>query len=65
MKCAICDATLGEEEVRFNREHDEWDPCGVCKEIISEVFGQEDDSVNDIVLGDYVPDEPVGVAGHD
>lgn len=45
MKCHICDATLSETEVKLNRLAQEWEPCGECLRIISEVFE------------DYVPEE--------
>lgn len=45
MKCHICDKTLSETEVKFNRLADEWEPCGTCLKEISEIFE------------DYVPDE--------
>lgn len=38
MRCHICDASLGETEVKFNRKHDEFDPCGTCLTIIGEIF---------------------------
>lgn len=38
MKCHICDATLSESEVKYNRQAQEWEPCGVCLHIINEVF---------------------------
>lgn len=43
MRCHICDAALTDEEVRWNRQHKDFDPCGVCREVIANVFGEEDD----------------------
>lgn len=43
MRCHICDAALTDEEVRWNRQHQDYDPCGVCREVIANVFGEEDD----------------------
>lgn len=45
MKCHICDKTLSETEVKYHRPAGEWEPCGNCLRVISEVFE------------DYVPDE--------
>lgn len=38
MRCHICDQVLGETEIKFNRQCDEWEPCGSCLAIIGEVF---------------------------
>jgi len=37
-RCFICDKTLTAEEVQWNRDHQDWDPCGVCLDIINNVF---------------------------
>lgn len=37
MRCHICDANL--ENPTWNRDHEEYDPCGTCLIAISEVFG--------------------------
>lgn len=36
MRCYICDRDM--PVFSFNRDHGDIDPCGVCKEIINEVF---------------------------
>ncbi len=33
MKCYICDKTLTELEVQWNKDLEEWEPCGTCLEI--------------------------------
>lgn len=38
MKCHICDATLGETEVKYNHNYKEFEPCGTCLREINEVF---------------------------
>lgn len=38
MRCHICNAALGPEDVSFSELHDEFDPCPTCLNIISEVF---------------------------
>lgn len=43
MHCAICDKMLSPDEIKFNRDHQEFDPCSECLLIISEVFGPDDD----------------------
>lgn len=44
MRCAICDAPLSDQEVRFNRDHQKWDPCTVCKDIIAETVNDGGDT---------------------
>jgi len=41
MRCYICDRPL--ETFTFNRDHGDIDPCGTCKEVIANVFGDEGD----------------------
>ena len=43
MRCYICDSALSDEEVQFNRVHDDWDPCGTCKQVIKDVFKEDRD----------------------
>lgn len=43
MRCAICDNVLADDEVRFNRDHKDYDPCGTCKNIIKDVFKEDRD----------------------
>jgi hypothetical protein len=38
MRCNICDRTLQPGEIKFNKDHEEFDPCGVCLEVINNVF---------------------------
>lgn len=38
MHCAICDKILTSDEITFNRQHQKWDPCFECLEIINSVF---------------------------
>ena len=38
MRCYICNAVLQENEIKHNKDHQKWDPCGKCLDIISEVF---------------------------
>jgi len=42
MKCFICNAD--QENFTFNRDHGDIDPCGTCKEVIANVFGEEGDA---------------------
>ena len=46
MRCHICDATLGEDSVQRNNQHNDWDPCPTCLIAISELFN--DDSEEEI-----------------
>ena len=43
MRCHICDKTLADDEVQWNNDHKEWDPCGTCLTAISEVFNDDTD----------------------
>lgn len=44
MRCHICNNALSEKEIQFNRDHKDWDPCGTCLEVISDVFTHDDES---------------------
>ena len=60
MKCYICDRTLDEEQVQYNEEHGDYDPCPTCLAIIEEVFGDrpaaaEDDLTDDPLLDSLYP----------
>ena len=41
MKCYICNVDM--DTFTFNRDHNDIDPCGTCKEVIANVFGDEGD----------------------
>lgn len=38
MRCFICDSVLQDSEIKVNPDHQDFDPCGTCLEIIEEVF---------------------------
>jgi cytidine deaminase len=38
MRCHICNSVLEENEIKWNKDHEDYDPCGVCLDIINEVF---------------------------
>lgn len=38
MRCHICNSTLGESEVKFNKDHNDWEPCQTCLLAIAEIF---------------------------
>jgi len=42
MHCHICDRDM--DAFTFNRDHGDIDPCGTCKEVIANVFGEEGDA---------------------
>lgn len=44
MRCNICDRILSPEEVHFNRDHDDFDPCGTCLEVINNIFEHPDEA---------------------
>lgn len=49
MKCHICDKTLGESDVKMDPRYGTFDPCPTCLIAISEVFGEEDEEVEETV----------------
>jgi hypothetical protein len=51
MRCFICDAGLGDDDVRFNRLHQDYDPCGTCKEVIRDAVNEALDPDNAEDLG--------------
>jgi len=55
MRCHICNSTL--KTPQYNNDHDDWDPCGTCLQIISEVFGDESDDDSEVILGDATEEE--------
>lgn len=55
MRCKICDATLNPSEIAFNPDHEEFDPCGVCLDVIDSVF--EDHVDEDLVRTAVEEDE--------
>ena len=44
MRCHICDKTLSKEEISYNRDHEDFDPCGVCLEVINSLFEPKDEN---------------------
>jgi len=38
MQCYICGHVLSGEQVSYNNEHKDWDPCPTCLIAIAEVF---------------------------
>lgn len=47
MKCYICDKTLTEQEVQYNKVLDQWEPCGACLEV----------ALDAAYSGDFKPDD--------
>lgn len=43
MHCHICDRLLKPEEIKFNKDHDKWDPCSTCIEISESLFNDDDE----------------------
>ncbi len=55
MRCFICNVAI--EKPQFNSEHDDFDPCETCKQVIADtVAGYEDVVAAD---EDEFGDEPV------
>lgn len=38
MKCFICDNQLKDKEIVWNADHEDWEPCVKCLNIINDVF---------------------------
>lgn len=38
MRCHICDKLLSKDEIQYNPLHKDWDPCGVCLDVIYNLF---------------------------
>jgi NAD-dependent SIR2 family protein deacetylase len=43
MKCYICDSTLSTP--KYDRDHEDWEPCGHCMEIVSDCLSDFKDQV--------------------
>lgn len=43
MRCHICDKILSKDEVNFNRDHQDFNPCGVCLKVINSLFEPKDE----------------------
>lgn len=57
MKCFICDKTLSGDEVQFDRDHQEWDPCGTCLDVINNVFEPKSEEEIDWELAEEMSPE--------
>lgn len=58
MRCHICDAGLTPKSIQYNREHQEWDPCGTCLEAISEIFeGKSEEEIDWELAEEMTPEE--------
>lgn len=65
MKCNVCDRQLGEKEISWNKDINNFEMCGECLEValdaaFSDGFLKEDDEfilINDPVLVDYDENE--------
>lgn len=42
-RCYICDRILSTDEVQWNRDHEDWDPCGTCLDVINNLFEHPDE----------------------
>jgi tRNA U54 and U55 pseudouridine synthase Pus10 len=48
MRCHICNSVL--EKPQWSTKHNDWEPCGVCQEVIDNVFEdllEEEEDVTD------------------
>lgn len=60
MRCHICDKALSEAETRYNKDHEEYDPCSFCLQVISEVFDDHltEDEIDRLIEFFDPADEP-------
>lgn len=63
MRCHICDASLSKPS--FNSDHQEYDPCITCLEVIADVFSDplEEDERTDVV--EATPEELLALTEED
>lgn len=54
MRCHICDAAISDPQ--YNRDHDDWDPCMACQEVINDTLN----SYKDQAL--FADEEPLSIA---
>lgn len=52
MRCYICNRVL--EEPQYNRDHEDYDPCNTCLDVIADAVGLRDEP---FVGEDALPDE--------
>lgn len=41
MRCHICNSVLSPPEINQNSDHQDWEPCGTCLDIINDIFNTE------------------------
>lgn len=57
MRCHICNAVLTPEEVQWNSQHEDWDPCGRCLQAIEEVFNDDtEEEINEQLVFEGILD---------
>ena len=55
MRCHICNRPL--EKPTYNRQHADFDPCGVCLEVIHNVFGDDPLAEEEMLLVEPTAEE--------
>jgi cytidine deaminase len=55
MRCHICNADLPKPS--FNRDHEDFDPCGTCLEVINNVFHDEPLTEEEMIEVEATPEE--------
>jgi hypothetical protein len=50
MRCYICDSALS--EVHYNSDHQDYEPCGFCLEIIKDAIGSDVASAREDEFGE-------------
>lgn len=62
MRCFICDRILNEDQVHYNEEHEDFDPCPTCQQVIDDLlaaYGDQasiaEDEFSDPIFDDLYP----------
>ncbi len=50
MRCHICNTVLSPQEIQWNPDHKDWDPCTSCQEVIDSVFNDDTEEEIDAQL---------------
>ena len=61
MRCHICNAVLSDQEIQWNKDHKDWDPCTTCQDIIESVFNDDtEEEIDKQLEHEYPDDEELG-----
>jgi hypothetical protein len=49
MRCHICNAVLGPAEIRPNKQHQDFDPCRTCLDVVNNMYKPTPETIQDLV----------------